>query len=201
MKLLGVAATPLHLTLGVALVGTAALGLTSIVTGAWFTDSDTITANTFTSGNVDLTALPAGPAITMVNMAPGDKVYGAITVANPGTLLYRYAVKSVTTENVLAAQLDMTIKTDIAAVNCNAGGWAAGVAVAYGPADLGSTVTGTKLIGDAAPGNQGDRTLAAAGSEVLCVQVTLPGTSSNAFASLTSTAVFTFDAEQTMNNP
>jgi hypothetical protein len=63
-------------------------------------------------------------------------------------------------------------------------------------------VLGTKVIGDSAAGQQtGDRTLAAGGSEVLCLQVSLPSATGNTYQAKTTTATFTFDAEQTTNNP
>ena len=57
------------------------------------------------------------------------------------------------------------------------------------------------FIGDATPGGDtGDRTLAASDSEDLCFKVTLPSDAIGPMAAAT-TATFTFDAEQTTNNP
>ncbi len=53
---------------------------------------------------------------------------------------------------------------------------------------------------DATPGG-GDRTLAASGSEVLCFAVVLPDTATSTVAGLSNTSTFTFDSEQTKNNP
>ena len=58
------------------------------------------------------------------------------------------------------------------------------------------------IIGNVAQGAQaGDRALGVAGSEVLCFNVSLPIATGNAFQSLSSTATFTFQSEQTANNP
>jgi len=58
------------------------------------------------------------------------------------------------------------------------------------------------LFGSSAQGSQpGDRTLAAASSEVLCFQVGLPIATGNALQGAASDVTFTFDAEQTANNP
>jgi hypothetical protein len=62
-------------------------------------------------------------------------------------------------------------------------------------------VAGTSIIGDPTQGAQaGDRVLAAAADEVLCFHVLLPDTATDDVAGLTTTATFTFDAEQTANN-
>jgi hypothetical protein len=57
-------------------------------------------------------------------------------------------------------------------------------------------------IGDSTVGFQtGDRTLAGAASEILCFQATLPLATTITFQGATTTATFTFNAEQTANNP
>jgi hypothetical protein len=57
-------------------------------------------------------------------------------------------------------------------------------------------------FGDVTAGDDtGDRTLAAGANETLCFRVTLPGPTGNAFQAATTTTTFTFDAEQTSNNP
>jgi hypothetical protein len=120
-------------------------------------------------------------------------------VSNAGTLQLRYAVTSTTTENALAAQLDLTVKTGV--TTCTNGGFATDGTVVYGPGDLGST-TGVNLIGDPGTGAQaGDRTLNAGANEVLCFRVSLPLATGNSFQGLTTTATVAFVAEQTANNP
>ena len=90
-------------------VAMSAAALASAVTGAYFTDSDAVGANTFATGNVDLTTNPTTNIASMSNMAPGDVKYGTVTVTNGGSLELRYALKSATTEDTLAAQLDLTV--------------------------------------------------------------------------------------------
>lgn len=172
-----------------------------MVTGAFFTDSQAVGNNTFSTGSVDLAATPATAAVTLANMAPGDTVTAPLTVANNGTLQYRYSLLSTATSSTpeLAAQLDLTVKTGV--TTCTTAGFGGTGTVQYGPADLGS-VAGVKVLSDAAPGAQtGDRVLAAGASEVLCVQVTLPNATGNTYQGKTTTATFNFDAEQTVNNP
>ncbi|MCH7735208.1 MAG: hypothetical protein IH961_08340 [Chloroflexi bacterium] len=168
------------------------------VTGAVFTDTQSVGANTFTAGTVDIAASPASAVVSFSSMAPGDEVVGALTVDNDGSLELRYAVTSTTTENVMAADLDMTIKTGV--TTCTIGGFAADGTIVYGPDDLGST-GGIDVIGDPAQGVQGgERVLAGAGSEVLCIRVLLPLSIGNASQGVTTTAQFNFAAEQTANN-
>ena len=131
-------------------------------------------------------------------MAPGSTVTGALTVSNDGSLQHRYAMTSQTTEDSLAAQLDMTIKENV--TTCTTAGFGASGTIIYGPADLGST-SDAVVYGDATQGAQaGDRTLAASATESLCVQVTLPTGTGNSFQGVSTTATFNFIAEQTDNN-
>ena len=165
---------------------------------ALFTDTENVGANTFATGSVDIAATPATAIVTAPAMAPGDQVTAPVDVANNGTLDLRYALTSNTTEDVLAAALDLTIKSGV--TTCDDANWAATGTVLYSGA-LGS-VGGSTIFGDATAGaDPGDRTLAAAASEVLCVNVTLPLAATNASQGLTTTATLNFLAEQTSNNP
>ncbi len=164
-----------------------------------FTDTQNVPANTFSTGTVDISTNPATALVTFSGMAPNDQVTNPITVTNAGSLELRYAVTSTTTENVLAAQLDLTIKTGV--TTCTNAGFGASGTVVYGPADLGSTA-GTNIIGNPAQGAQaGDRTLAASANETLCFNVKLPSSSDNSYQGLNTTATFAFQAEQTSSNP
>jgi predicted ribosomally synthesized peptide with SipW-like signal peptide len=164
---------------------------------AFFTDTASVGANTFTDGTVDLTTSPASAAISYSAMAPGDTVTNPVTVANAGTLTMRYALSSVATNadsKGLKDQLALTIKTEDAGGGCSA---FTGTSLYSG--DLDSTAG--KLIGDSTTGSQaGDRTLTAGSSEVLCLRATLPSGTGNAFQGAATTATFSFDAEQTKNN-
>jgi predicted ribosomally synthesized peptide with SipW-like signal peptide len=174
-------------------------GSLGVASNAIWTDSQNVGANVFSTGTIDISTNPTTALVTFSGMAPGDQVTNPITVSNAGTLQLRYAVTSTTTENVLAAQLDLTIKTGVTA--CTNAGFGASGTVIYGPGDLGST-TGTNVIGNPAQGAQaGDRTLNASANEALCFHVELPSGTGNSFQGLTTTATFAFAAEQTANNP
>jgi predicted ribosomally synthesized peptide with SipW-like signal peptide len=184
--------------LSVLLVG-AIFGAAAVGSNAIFTDTASVPANAFTTGSLDISTSPTSAFITFSNMLPGDVVTAPLTVSNGGNVQLRYAVTSTTTENTLAAQLDLTIKSGV--TTCTNGGFGTDGTVLYGPADLGST-TGVNVIGNPAQGSHsGDRTLNAAANEVLCFQVSLPSSTNNTFQGLSSTATFTFNAEQVANNP
>jgi hypothetical protein len=132
-------------------------------------------------------------------MAPGDKDTAPITISNDGSLQLRYAVTSTTTEDTLAAQLNLIIKENV--TTCTNAGFDTDGSLVSGPMALGST-TGDNIIGDPAQGaDAGDRSLSASNSETLCVQVSLPSSSGNAYQNLTTTATFDFQAEQVSSNP
>ena len=174
-------------------------GLGAIRANAVFTSVASNGANTFTTGTVVISTSPASAFITFSAMVPGDVVTQPLTVSNTGTAQLRYAVTSTTTENVLATQLALTIKSGV--TTCTTAGFGSSGSVVYGAGALGNT-TAVNVVGNPTQGAQaGDRTLNASASEVLCFQVSLPLSSGNTFQGLTSTATFAFDAEQTANNP
>ena len=180
----------------------AAVGLGVLASSALFTDSATIGSNAFTNGTIDITTDPTTTALTAGNMAPGDSIYGTVKVSNIGTLPMRYAVTSSATNadtKALASQLQMTVKSGVS--TCDNAGFASGT-VLYNAGVLGGLASAVNILGDPTTGAQaGDRTLAAGTNETLCVKVTLPTATSNAYQGATTTATFTFSAEQTTNNP
>lgn len=191
-----------RLAASVAVLAAAVGTLGAVSSGAWFTDSDTIGGNTFTTGTVQLDASPASAAFNVSNMAPGDVVYREITVANSGSLALRYAVtQSVGTgDTALAGVLDREVRT---ASTCDAAGFNAGTAIATPGKVSTSTVFGnpdtaqTGTVGTVGA----DRVLAAGASEKWCVKVSLPTSVDNTYANKAITGgVLTFTAAQTKNN-
>jgi len=181
------------------IVMAALVTLASLSVMALFTNTESLPANTFTTGDVDISVSPASALVTFAGMAPGDQVTAPLTVDNDGSLQLRYAVTSTTTEDVLAGQLDMTIKSGV--TTCTNAGFGTDGSVVYATGDLGSTA-GVNVIGNPAQGAQaGDRSLNASASEVLCFNVSLPLSTGNSFQGLTTTATLSFQAEQTSNNP
>jgi hypothetical protein len=154
------------------------------------TDND---GNAFTSGSVDISTSPASAFLTMSNMAPGDSVTAQLTVSNDGTLDLRYAMTTDAVDALtpgLAAALTLEIRDE--GTNCT---------LFDGTEEIYTGTLAAGFIGDPAPGAQaGDRPITVvAGSEVLCFRVTLPSGATSPEGGST-TATFTFDAEQTKNN-
>lgn len=177
----------------------ALVAVLAVGTNALLTDSEAIPGNTISTGDLDLTTAPTTAAITVTDLLPGDRVVRSITVGNAGSADLRYAMQSTTTEDTLAPQLDLTIKTGVA--SCTLAGFDSSGTVRYGPDDLGSSLT-DDLLGSPATGpDPGDRVLTSGASEALCLEVELPLASDNTFQARSSTATFDFIAEQTANNP
>ena len=181
---------------GLAVVSMTGLGMSLAI----FTDQATVNANAFTAGTVKITTdHPSTALVTYANMAPGDQVTTPLVVNNTGSLSPRYSISASALNGDgkgLKDQLVLTIKTG---VTCTNAGFGAGGTTLYS-GDLDSGVGG-KIIGDAATGGDaGDRNLAPVTSETLCWNVRLPLNTPDAFQAATTTATFTFDAEQTANN-
>jgi len=174
------------------------IGAATISSLALFTDSEIVSGDSFTMGTLDISASPASAVVAMAGMAPGDHVTAPLRVVNQGTLELRYSLRSTTTEDVLANLLVLSVKAGVQ--SCDDVGWSSTGAVLYtGP--LGSAAS-IDVLGVPAPGaDPGDRVLAAAASETLCLRVDLPLTVSNVAQGLSTSATFRLDAEQTANNP
>jgi predicted ribosomally synthesized peptide with SipW-like signal peptide len=185
------------------LVVIAAVTVASLAGGAislaLFTSTAVVPANTFSTGTVIISTNPATAIVTFAAMAPADQVTAPVTVSNDGTLALRYAISSAATNadtKGLKDQLVLTIKSGV--TTCDNANYAATGTQLYS-GDLDSSAG--KLVGDAASGaDAGDRALAAAANEVLCFHVSLPGSTADTFQGATTTATFTFAAEQTKNN-
>jgi spore coat-associated protein N len=172
-------------------------GLSALTIGAGsvslalFTDSDSSTWS-FTTGTIDIESNPA--VVTAVTgLMPGGTAADSLTISNAGTATLRYAMSTVAT-NALGGQLTVAVRAEDAGGGCAA--FTGTVIVASGTtlngAGFGSSVQGAQA---------GDRVLAGGASEVLCFQVSLPLSTDNTFQGASSAATFTFNAEQTANNP
>lgn len=171
------------------------------ITNALFTDTASVGSNTFTTGTVDVSTSPASAVVTYSGMAPGDTTTQSIAVSNGGTLAQRYAVTASATNadtKALKDQLVMTVKTIDATLPATPCDNFDGTQLYSGDLDGGTTGV---VFGDTTAGTQaGDRTLAASGSETLCIKVALPSATGNTYQNAATTATFEFVAEQTANN-
>jgi predicted ribosomally synthesized peptide with SipW-like signal peptide len=179
---------------------TAFAAFVTLGTLALFTDSQAVDNNTFTTGTVDISTAPTTALVSFANMAPGDSVTDDVVVTNGGTLAQRYSVSSTATNTdakALKDQLVMTVKTIDVTTPASPCDDFDGTQLYTGDLDS----SDGKIVGDSTSGAQaGDRDLAASANETLCFKVELPTATGNAFQDATTTATFTFDAEQTANN-
>ena len=172
----------LLLSLAVASLGAGAFSL------AIFTDTDA-SSQSFTAGTIDIESSPT-TLLAVPAMMPGDSGSETLTVQNNGTGDLRYAMTSSSTDADslgLRDQLDFTITA----------GACPGAGAPLYNAVLNGAAFGSVAVGPDA----GDRVLAASTSEDLCFAWSLPLTTVDAFQGATTTATFTFAAEQTANNP
>lgn len=197
----------------VTICGLAFVGIGQLSTGAWFSDQGTANMQ-FTTGDVQiqLDGDPADPSSTarnlvldnVNNMAPGDRVFQSVELTNSGSLRLRYAVtgESVDSPGSGGGDLSNVLDYDFYAVpgssSCNAAGVAALTPLVS--SKIGQSETA--LIGDKNDGPQaGDREVAVASSEWLCVRTSLPGASTgNQYAGSRAQVTLTFHAVQTANN-
>jgi hypothetical protein len=157
---------------------------------------------TFATGTIDLDATKiAALSLSVPAIMPGDTITDDVVVDNVGSAELRYAMTtSSTNADVLDLRdvLTLTVKgTDVSSPETpcdNFDGSTLVMTTALGPSSGG--------FGNAAAGAQaGDRALAAGAQETLCFRVSLPLATGAAYEGATTTTTFTFDAEQTANNP
>ncbi len=177
---------------------------------AIWTDSDAVGGNDFATGSISLTTAPTSAIWTPVtDQVPGDRASGFLTVTNAGTAELRYAVSGSNTDATLSAGMNVRIGEEGITAGCefpyhNTDGTL--VTLTDDTPLFAGTLDTALLIGNSAQGDDatpggGDRTLTAGANEVLCFSVVLPLSAANSLQSLSNTTTFTFDSEQTSNNP
>jgi predicted ribosomally synthesized peptide with SipW-like signal peptide len=192
---------------GTAVVLAAMVALTTVGTLALFTSQSEVGANAFDTGTIVLSTSPQSAVVSYANMMPGDNSTNPLVVSNNGSSGLRYAMSSSATNESpspknLKDQLVLTVKTVDATTPVTPCNEFDGSTLYAGDLDS----TNGKIIGDVATGQNGvaasggDRSLANATSETLCFRVELPTATGNSYQGATSTATFTFNAEQTKNN-
>ena len=184
-----------RLVASVGIVGLSLVGVTTLATGALFTDQATV-PGAITAGTVRInpTAPVAINTSTLLGgMAPGDTITRAISVLNNGTLGQTYGVASTAVAGALGDTLHnvLTVRAEFTAT-CTP---STVFTVAAVPLNGSSLVTA--------------RALNAASSETLCVRIAFPdggvpapsqvatvGNGDNAYQGDVATATFTFTAQQ-----
>lgn len=166
---------------------------------AVFTDSQDVDANAFDSGSIEISTSPTTALVSFVDMVPGDSTGPeALVVNNDGDNELRYAISSNAT-NPDALGLKDALTLTISEDGATADECTTDVGAQLYTGDLDSTAG--LLVGNATQGaDAGDRVLAASASETLCFEVSFD-ILANGPQNAATTVTFTFDAEQTQNNP
>ncbi|MEP7378423.1 MAG: TasA family protein [Chloroflexota bacterium] len=181
------------------LIGLTALALTSIsavtmMSMALFTDDATVDNNSFTTGTIDISTMPATALFNVSAMMPGDSVYGQLNVANAGTAQLRYAMTSSSTDDSQHLADAVTLEIRVKAAGTCAADFTGSVVMV-------STALSGAAFGDPGTGSDtGDRVLNPSAGENLCFKASLAGSTPDSFQGATTTTTFTFSAEQTANN-
>jgi hypothetical protein len=173
------------------------------VSAALLNDAD-IAGAIFTPETI---ALDAGKVsartLTNENLMPGDVVTGWVDVENSGSNELRYSLSAASAgvsgphggllHVVLVVEV-RTIDTRTPLVKCDDfDGTVLQSAEVLGVSNV--------MFGSLSPTDgRGDRILAAGARETLCVRVTLPVATGDAYQGATAVTTFTFDAEQTKGN-
>jgi predicted ribosomally synthesized peptide with SipW-like signal peptide len=185
-----------------------AVAVASIAGGAVslavFTDTETVDS-TFTSGTIilDATKIDALNLTLGANWVPGASITGSVDVENDGTNPLRYSLNTATTSvagpngGVLNAALTVEVRTVDATtplVKCdNFDGTVLQVSEVLGASNV--------MFGTPSPTvGTGDRAVAPAATDVLCIRISLPLAADDTFQGATATSTFSFNAEQTENN-
>ena len=184
------------LAIGLTLMGTFSAAMSLAV----FTDQETVDG-TFSTGSIILDDVKIdGLTLSISPLMPGDMITDDVVVENDGTAQLRYSISTATTNpdtKLLRDALSLTVKTiDVTTPGTPCDN--------FDGATLYTGVLGasTAAVGSPAAGAQaGDRTLAGLSNETLCFRISLPLATGNAYAAATAVTTFTFDAEQTANNP
>jgi predicted ribosomally synthesized peptide with SipW-like signal peptide len=177
----------LLLTLAIASLGAGAFSL------ALFTDQDATTGS-FSTGTIDINV--DNPALFSVSgIMPGDSGSATLNVTNGGSAQLRYAMDSASTDTDgkgLRTVLNMAVVEGACP--------GTGATLSSGP--LWTSLVVHSKFGSTAPGPQAnDRILNSGQSEAFCFAWDLPIGTTSAYQGATTTATFTFYAEQTAHNP
>jgi len=186
----------LGLAVGLTLIGTFSAAMSLAV----FTDQETV-PGTFSSGSIVLDDVKIdGLVLSISPLMPGDSITDDVVVENDGTAQLRYSISTATTNpdtKLLRDAINLTVKTIDVTTPGTPCDHFDGTSLYTGI--LGAS---TAAVGNPAAGAQaGDRTLNGLSNETLCFRVQLPLATANAHSAATAVTTFTFDAEQTANNP
>ena len=195
------AVKPRYLIAGIALVGVAGVGIGSVASSALFTDTESTTAATITSGTISITAGgDYNSYFPTSSMMPGDDKYGIITIANGNGAARLSSTANWSVANALTTDLEIRMVSATSTSTCTSStDFSSPLNSVVKPAS--SSATSFAMFGSATAGDQtGDQTLAVNTTYYYCVNIKMPTSMPTAAQGATSDLTFTFNAEQTANN-
>jgi predicted ribosomally synthesized peptide with SipW-like signal peptide len=173
------------------------VGLGAINTMAYWSDTETVTAGTFSAGVLDLkingqNSVDLSSTFKLAEMVPGESVAAHVTVQNPApsTVAFTYPAPGLAS-GALAPYLNFEVKLGGTSSNGPVSGLRTGTCTgtSTGAAQTWST---SKTVIPASPVQQ----LAVAGTQTVCVVVTLATSAPNGAQGTSGSAVLTFTAAQ-----
>ena len=168
-------------------VGTLGAGVFSL---AYFTDTDT-TNGSFATGTIKLDVSPISALFAVTGMLPGDTQNSTLTLTNSVSGPLRSSMTTtVPGAAPLAGQLDAVVKTK-----------GTGCAAFDGTVLYSGKLNLAAFGNPAVTGNVGDPTLNSGSTDQLCFRVSLPASTNDSFQGVSTAVTFTFNSEQTANNP
>ena len=196
------AVKPRYLIAGIALVGVAGVGIGSVASSALFTDTESTTAATITSGTISITAGgDYNSYFPTSSMMPGDDKYGIITIANGNGAARLSSTANWSVANALTTDLEIRMVSATSTSTCTSSTDFSSPLNGVTVKPASSSATSIVMFGDSTAGSQtGDQTLAVNTTYYYCVNIKMPSSMPTAAQGATSDLTFTFNAEQTANN-
>jgi len=196
-----------------AIVGLAAIGVTSLTTSAVFSDRERSGA-AINTGTLDLKAnTKLTFTMPVSNMLPGARVYAPVTIKNDGSLAFEYAAKVTADaqkgaaadnpslgngDTPNSADLPDMLRLDLYSADsdtCDSSVAQTANLVGRTPGTWGIG-TDQKLFGSPTANAAGNRTLSADATEYFCVRVTFNKAAENEYQNTAAQLTLTFDAVQ-----
>lgn len=186
----------------VAILGLAAVGVTSLTTSAIFTDWER-TSDAIRTGTISLETDAMTFTVPVDNMLPGASVVAPIEVRNAGSLRYQYAISYEATRGDgsgtgdLRDQLRLSIFTRTPG-NCTLDGTTSATGrIGRSSGTWGLATSRTPIVGDPADyASAANRFLSATESEDLCVRIDFNEDADDAYQDTAATVSLRFDARQ-----
>jgi spore coat-associated protein N len=185
-----------RLWMTVAVVGLAAVGVTSLTTSALFSDEESSGARIKT-GSLDLTAnTELTFSVPFDNLLPGARITAPIELDNVGSLAFEYSVRSAATAATgnLPSQLHLDLYKVADVDSCTLALVADGTRIGSSTGTWG--IPDELIVGGATVGAPGNRTLNSGGAEVLCALVAFNEAADNTYQNTSADIMLTFDAIQ-----